>query len=756
MKLAEKFLRNNFILLVIGIDAFYVVVFFIVYLLGVEKELSFNSLIDVTYNNVGFILLLVHPFLLTLVMYFNSRENVKYNKKLEKEIDLQRKKMEEINSFVEDLRLGRTGVEFSQQYQQDKLVRALLNMRDDIEKTRQEDNHRQIEEQQRHWVNQGLARFGTILQENVDNLEKLTSEITSNLTKYVQCQQAGFFVVNEQNAEKSLDMIALFAYDRKKFADKKFMWGEGLIGACAIEQKTIFLKETSENFVDITSGLGKSNPRALIIVPVKDSENVVHGVIELASFKIFEDFEISFIEQVAESIGLTIATIKTSLRTQELLKESQKQAEMLAQQDETMRRNIEEIEKEREESELRALEFERFSNSVNQAVVRVDIDLQGSINFVNDVFLELFNYETVESIKGQKFSNILEPQHKNWFIDAFDQILESGEKFQQGLQMLSSTDKHLWLIGAFVPILNAEDEMVTIMFLGVDRTDIQIEIGENTQAVHSFANIALKADFNIDGNFICASPNFYETMGQKKEELLQKTVFDLIPSKQAEQFKIIWSNISKGKEYKAEQALVKKDKTEFIVNAYFSPVKSIDQSVMKISMFASDITEFINVKSTVKTINDKLSKAEDKLAEITKESVNIIDKTKSEIEKQYKEKEHKADIFETLFQAIDDGLVVLENENIVVFNSVAEQLWGLKKDVTIGKKVKYLFSKDDSTKDDKQYLGNVILKGVTESIEEKQMYILDREMKKMEIFARIVFFELDKSSFTAIFLKQIK
>ncbi|MBQ5550417.1 MAG: GAF domain-containing protein, partial [Bacteroidales bacterium] len=88
------------------------------------------------------------------------------------------------------------------------------------------------------------------------------------------------------------------------------------------EQKTIYIKETKDDYVKITSGLGKSNPRSLVIVPLKFNDEI-YGVVELASFIKYQPFEIEFIERVAESIASTISTVNINIRTAQLLKESQ-------------------------------------------------------------------------------------------------------------------------------------------------------------------------------------------------------------------------------------------------------------------------------------------------------------------------------------------------------------------------------------------------------------------------------------------------
>ena len=91
-------------------------------------------------------------------------------------------------------------------------------------------------------------------------------------------------------------MTACYAYDRKKFTDKRIEWGDGLIGTCAQEKGTIHLTNLPDNYVSITSGLGKATPKSLLIVPLIINEQV-HGVIELASFNTFEKFEVDFVEK---------------------------------------------------------------------------------------------------------------------------------------------------------------------------------------------------------------------------------------------------------------------------------------------------------------------------------------------------------------------------------------------------------------------------------------------------------------------------
>jgi hypothetical protein len=53
--------------------------------------------------------------------------------------------------------------------------------------------------------------------------------------------------------------------------------------------------------------LGIQSP--LVLVPMKINDKI-YGVLEMASFKRYEDYEIELIEKFAESIASTISTVK--------------------------------------------------------------------------------------------------------------------------------------------------------------------------------------------------------------------------------------------------------------------------------------------------------------------------------------------------------------------------------------------------------------------------------------------------------------
>jgi methyl-accepting chemotaxis protein len=204
------------------------------------------------------------------------------------------------------------------------------------------------EDKKRNWATEGLALFADLLRSE-SNLKKLSDIIIMQLIKYLNANQGGIFFYNDDNPKDTfLELISCYAYERKKYLERKVLIGEGLIGQCFLEKESIVLLDVPNNYIKITSGLGLSNPRFILVVPLKREETIL-GVMEIASFTILEDYQIKFVEKLAESIASSIYNISINNRTSVLLEQSQMQAEEMRAQEEEMRQNMEELQATQEE-----------------------------------------------------------------------------------------------------------------------------------------------------------------------------------------------------------------------------------------------------------------------------------------------------------------------------------------------------------------------------------------------------------------------
>ena len=194
-------------------------------------------------------------------------------------------------------------------------------------------------------------------------------KLIASLVTYLKANQGGIYVVeeSEQASQVSIQLASCYAYSRKKFVDQSYSPGQGLIGQAYLEKEYIYLTEVPTDYIRITSGLGESTPRAILIMPLKVNDKV-EGLIEIASFTRFDQYQIAFIQKAGENIASFIQNYRINEKTRKLLEESQNQAEMLRAQEEEMRQNLEELAATQEEMHRKESEYLRQIEALKESI----------------------------------------------------------------------------------------------------------------------------------------------------------------------------------------------------------------------------------------------------------------------------------------------------------------------------------------------------------------------------------------------------
>jgi methyl-accepting chemotaxis protein len=258
--------------------------------------------------------------------------------------------MRKTSHFANEIGKGNLDADFTALGVHDILGQSLLTMRSNLKKNAEE-------EYKRNWATRGLAEIASLMRSQNLSLEELYDKTISFVVKYTQSNQGALFLLNTENKNNEyLQLVACYAYERKKYLEKKIEIGQGLIGQCFLERETIYMLAVPKEYVRITSGLGDAPPNCLLIVPLKVNEEI-HGVMEVASFTKFEKYQTEFIEKLAESIAAAIGMVRTSERTKQLLTATQQQAEELRAQEEEMRQNMEEMQATQEEMSRKEKEY---------------------------------------------------------------------------------------------------------------------------------------------------------------------------------------------------------------------------------------------------------------------------------------------------------------------------------------------------------------------------------------------------------------
>lgn len=308
----------------------------------------------------------------------------------------------DVTNFVKEIGDGNLEATLSRsndELSEHGLESSVVSMRDQMKLV-------QKEESIRKWSTEGLAEFVEILRASDNNVHELGDKIISKLVEYTNSNQGGLYLINEDEEDPYLELISLYAFNNKKFQEKSIRLGEGLVGQTYLERKTTYLLEIPNDYIEIVSGLGGSNPKAILIVPLMVNKEI-YGVLEIASFNEYAQHEIEFIEKLGESIASTISGVKVNQRTKQLLKESQQLTEQMQAQEEEMRQNMEELTATQEEMTRAEKQQYAQKSTIEQCIGIAEYDSAGNILFSNNEFSKQlgFSKEHLLSMNLEQITN---------------------------------------------------------------------------------------------------------------------------------------------------------------------------------------------------------------------------------------------------------------------------------------------------------------------------------------------------------------
>lgn len=502
----------------------------------------------------------------------------------------------------------------------DLLGKSLEDMRKSLIVASEKEAERKKDEEKSTWSNQGFAKFADLLRQNNSNINELSFSIVSNLVKYLEINQGGIFILDENSDEPKLQMTACFAYNRRKLAEKTFEPGEGLVGRCFTEAETIYLLDIPNDYISITSGLGDTNPSCLLLVPLKVN-NEVNGVIELASLTPIDDYKVKFVEKVAESIAATLSSVKINIHTAELLSQTRQQAEEMAAQEEEMRQNLEELQSTQEEmarvqEEQKTIQeelfkeksmFANFLEAVPEAIYFKD--LQSRLIKFSKSLGKIHGKSADEIVGKSDFDLFGYGEHSQKAFNDEQEIIRTGQPIFNMVEREDHADGRVtWVTTNKMPLRDLNGNIIGTFGISKDfseimelQNDLSVEKALFSNFLDSSQDIIYFKD--LEGRFIKVNKTKYESHGFVSEsEIIGKTDKDILGDDYSESAAKEELEIAKTKTPILNRAEQKPDKNGKIRWFSVSKLPLIDHTgnVIGIWGITRDITE-------IKLLEEQLS-----------------------------------------------------------------------------------------------------------------------------------------------------
>ncbi|WP_213765256.1 response regulator [Caballeronia sp. dw_19] len=210
--------------------------------------------------------------------------------------------------------------------------------------------------QQQAWMRTGQS----LLAESAAGqqaLPQLSRAMLEFLARYLGVAVAALYVRDETG---TLRRTAAYGFSRENEEHPQAFEGtQTLVGQAATDGRLIQVDNVPDNYLKVTSGLGTSAPKSVVIAPIENG-GMVNGVVELGFMKPVSARDIELLKLIAGNMGASVEAAMYRERLQDTLEETQRLNEEMQLQQEELRTANEEL-----EEQTAALE-ESQSNLGNQ------------------------------------------------------------------------------------------------------------------------------------------------------------------------------------------------------------------------------------------------------------------------------------------------------------------------------------------------------------------------------------------------------
>jgi HAMP domain-containing protein/CheY-like chemotaxis protein/signal transduction histidine kinase len=214
------------------------------------------------------------------------------------------------------------------------------------------------------WLKTNLAKFTNMLQGQRD-LTTVGRLLLTELTPLVNAHMGVIYQVENEESPQ-MRLLSAYAGDATIPHQQFVQFGEGLVGQCAMDKRQRLVSDIPTDATPINSALLRVMPKNLVVLPVL-FENQVKAVIELASVSSFTTSQMTFLEQLTDSIGIVLNSIEATMQTEGLLKQSQQLAGELQTQQKELQQTNEQLEQKAQQLAERNVEVERKNQEIEQA-----------------------------------------------------------------------------------------------------------------------------------------------------------------------------------------------------------------------------------------------------------------------------------------------------------------------------------------------------------------------------------------------------
>lgn len=236
---------------------------------------------------------------------------------------------------------------------------------------------------------------------------------------------------------------------------------------------------------------------------------------------------------------------------------------------------------------------DRVVAAIERTMPVIEFSPDGIIVRANDHFLGTVGY-SLEEIRGRHHSLFLtakeaaSPEYKDFWA-----ALASGNAQSGRFQRLAKDGTTVWLEASYTPVLDDRGHTVSVIKFAHDITKARRAAIADAARLAAIERSTAAIEFDPAGNILHANPLFLAAVGYTDHEIEGRhhRIFLTPEESQSAEYPAFWQSLAAGELKSGQFQRVAKGGKSIWLEATYNPIFDLEGRVVRVTKFATDITE---------------------------------------------------------------------------------------------------------------------------------------------------------------------
>jgi len=238
-------------------------------------------------------------------------------------------------------------------------------------------------------------------------------------------------------------------------------------------------------------------------------------------------------------------------------------------------------------------EMEARLNAANRSQAVIEFDLDGTVLWANDIFLDLTGYASDEIVGLHHRVFCTEEHVASRDYASFWRKLSAGE-FASGVYQRRRKDgSDLWIQATYNPVFDLDGNPIKVVKFANDLTESKKQSVEFEAKLNAVSRSQAVIEFDLQGTILSANENFLSLMGYDADEVIgqRHAMFCEPDYAESEAYREFWAQLRRGNFAAGEYRRIGRDGKEVWIQATYNPIFDLRGEPVKVVKYASDVTE---------------------------------------------------------------------------------------------------------------------------------------------------------------------